>query len=87
MTLPSLDAVRRALDDADRHAVVESVLSGLAPRDRLLLRLRFEDDLSVRQIAEVLGFATVFHVYRHLNALLATVRSQLEARGIAGSEP
>lgn len=80
-------STEQRLDEAERHTVVESVLSGLAPRDRLLLRLRFEDDLSVRQIAEVLGFATVFHVYRHLNALLATVRSQLEARGVAGSEP
>lgn len=80
-------STEEVLDEAERHAVVESVLSDLAPRDRLLLRLRFEDDLSVRRIAEVLGFPTVFHVYRHLSALLARVRSQLEARGIAGSEP
>lgn len=75
------------MDEAERHAIVESVLSALDPRDRLMLRLRYEDDLPVRRIAGMMGFPTVFHVYRHLRALLARVRRQLEARGVAGSEP
>ncbi len=75
------------LDAAERHAVVESVLASLDPRERLLLRLRYEDDLPVRRIASMMGFSTVFHVYRALNAVLADVRRQLEARGIARPEP
>lgn len=75
------------MDETERHAVVESVLSALDPRDRLMLRLRYEDDLPVRRIASMMGFPTVFHVYRYLNVVLTRVRRQLEARGIAGSEP
>jgi RNA polymerase sigma factor (sigma-70 family) len=70
------------LRTAERRRLVEEVLAGLDPRDRLLLRLRYDDDLAIRQIAEVMGFPTVFHVYRRLGPLLADVRRRLEARGI-----
>ena len=79
-------AEERLVDD-ERHAAVESVLGALSAGDQLLLRLRFDDDLPVRRIAQVMGFPTVFHVYRRLNALLAQVRTQLETRGIRGTEP
>jgi RNA polymerase sigma factor (sigma-70 family) len=52
-------------------------LSELEPRDRLLLKLRFEDDLSAREIASLLHYPTPFHVYRRINALLAALRRRL----------
>jgi RNA polymerase sigma factor (sigma-70 family) len=67
-----------ALDDA---------LSKLPPEDRLLLRLRFQDGLSVRATARVLRIPTVFHVYRQLNTTLGLLRSHLEAKGIDGADP
>lgn len=53
------------------------VLSTLPHADRLLLALRFEDDLSAREIAEVLEMATPFQVYRRLDRVLATLRASL----------
>lgn len=74
-----------AIADDERDRALESVLAGLAPADRLLLRLRFEDDVPVRRIASVMGFPTVFHVYRRLHILLAEAKARLQQRGIAGS--
>jgi RNA polymerase sigma factor (sigma-70 family) len=62
-------------------------LAGLEPRDRLLLKLRFEDGLPAREIAHVMGFTTQFHVYRRLNAVLEQVRAALRGRGVQDSEP
>lgn len=62
-------------EQADR---LTAALSGLEPRDRLLLTLRFEDDLSAREIGELLGFPTPFHVYRRLTAVLGVIRERLD---------
>jgi RNA polymerase sigma factor (sigma-70 family) len=70
----------------EQSAVLEAALRALPPRDRLFLALRFEEDLSAREIAQVMGLATPFHVYRRLNALLASLRSSLGRRGIESSE-
>lgn len=55
-------------------------LAELEARDRLLLKLRFEDDLSAREIASLVGYPTPFHVYRRLNTLLASLRARLAPR-------
>ena len=62
----------------EQAARVSAAVAGLEPRDRLLLTLRFEDDLSAREIGELLGFPTPFHVYRRLTAVLATLRWRLD---------
>lgn len=66
----------------DRATAIEGALRTLSARDRLLLALRFEDELSAREITHVMGFATPFHVYRRLNALLAELREALCKRGV-----
>lgn len=66
-----------ALETRERRERLEQCLSRLVPADRLLIRLRFEDDLSAAQIAKVLHMATPFHVYRRLNRLLADLRTAL----------
>lgn len=70
--------------DLDRF--LNSELEKLKPRERLLLTLRFEDDLSASRIASILGLATPFHVYRHLNGVLGRLRAALQQRGIDGSD-
>jgi RNA polymerase sigma factor (sigma-70 family) len=65
----------------DRQTRLQSALSSLTPRERLLLALRFDDDLSASQIAGVLVLPTPFHVYRQLNAVLARLRASLVASG------
>jgi RNA polymerase sigma factor (sigma-70 family) len=70
------------LQARDRASALEAILGALPARDRLLLTLRFEEDLSAREIAQLMGFTTPFHVYRRLNALLAELRQALRRRGI-----
>lgn len=63
------------------------VLDGLDPGDRLLLKLRFEDGLSIRDIADVMHVPTVFHVYRRLRAVLGHARGLLLTHGIDEATP
>lgn len=74
------------LQQRERSATLESALRALPPRDRLLLTLRFEDELSVREIAQVTGMATPFHVYRRLNHVLEALRATLRRRGVEPTE-
>jgi RNA polymerase sigma factor (sigma-70 family) len=66
----------------ERDSALRAELVRLAPRDRLLLALRFEDDLSASRISQILGLPTPFNVYRRLNIVLGQLRAALEARGI-----
>lgn len=63
-------------------AALASVLEGLSAEDRLLLKLRFEDGLPVRKIAEVMRFASEFVVYRRLKSLLTDLKRRLEEAGV-----
>jgi RNA polymerase sigma factor (sigma-70 family) len=73
------EAIRR-----ERDQRLHAELARLPASDRLLLALRFEDDLSAAKIAGFVGLPTAFHVYRRLNAILAALRSALESQGIDG---
>ena len=70
----------------ERDALVGLALAALPPEDRLLLALRFEDELSAAHIARVMGFPTPFHVYRRLTIVLAELRSSLSSRGVDGPD-
>ena len=67
--------------------LLEQALSELGPEDRLLIRLRYEDGLSAREVAVLLDFPTPFHVYRRAEALLATLRRVLERQGVQDTDP
>jgi RNA polymerase sigma factor (sigma-70 family) len=77
---PEVQLRNHELQDA-----LEAVLATLEPRDRLLLRLRFEQELSVPRIAAVMGFPSPFHAYRRLAQLFEDLRVQLKRRGIENS--
>jgi RNA polymerase sigma factor (sigma-70 family) len=68
-------------------ASLEAVLGRLDPGDRLLLKLRFEDDLSAREIASIMSFPTLFHVYRRLNHVLGELRRGLTKLGVSEPTP
>lgn len=72
--------------DGERASAIATALAALAPRERLLLKLRFDDELPAREIARLMDFPTPFHVYRRVNALLASLRGALERRGLGGAE-
>jgi RNA polymerase sigma factor (sigma-70 family) len=81
-TAPDQVLGRRELRDA-----LTAALSSLAPADRLLLRLRFEDGLSVPEIARVLGERSPFATYRRLDKVLKALRRTLNAAGVEDSRP
>jgi RNA polymerase sigma factor (sigma-70 family) len=81
---PATDSQETAVVRAERTATLREAVSGLTSRERLLLALRFEDDLTAGRIATMLGLPTPFHVYRQLNAVLARLRAALISRGIDG---
>jgi RNA polymerase sigma factor (sigma-70 family) len=71
----------------ERTAALSASLERLEPEDRLLLRLRFGEDLSAREIGTLLHFPTVFHVYRRLDRVLKELRASLLKLGVREPEP
>jgi RNA polymerase sigma factor (sigma-70 family) len=67
-----------------RNSFLRAELARLTARERLLLALRFQDELSASRMAGILGLSTPFHVYRQLNSVLARLRTALTARGLDG---
>jgi RNA polymerase sigma factor (sigma-70 family) len=90
-TMVALPAPGSGLDDElrrrDLHLTLQRCIAELPPAHRLLLALRFEDDLPVREIAKRLRYPTPFHVYRVLNGVLAHLRQDLAARGVGDAAP
>jgi DNA-directed RNA polymerase specialized sigma subunit len=71
----------------DMYAALESAMSQLSVRDRLLIKLRFEDALAMPDVAVTLGFPTRFHAYRRLREVLERLRRGLEAQGFVEAAP
>jgi RNA polymerase sigma factor (sigma-70 family) len=76
-----------ALRKKEITAALGEALARLPARDRLLLALRFEDGLPVREIRDLTADPSVFHVYRRLRKVLGRLREDLERAGIDGSQP
>ena len=81
------EAPDRGVRSTQLREALQSALDELAPDDRLILKLRFEDDLTAQQIATVLQWPTPFHVFRRLNAVFARLKRGLLARGVESSVP
>lgn len=75
------------LRGAELEELLSAAVAELAPADRLLLRYRFDDDLPAREIAELMGFESPFHVYRRVNALCARLRQSLVEHGVHDPVP
>lgn len=70
------------LEHQELQSGLAAVLASLDPRDRLLIRLRFEDGLPVPRIANLMHFPTPFHAYRRLRLVLGQLRHALAQRGV-----
>lgn len=68
------------------HALASAVAT-LEAGDRLLLKLRFEDELSATQIARIMSCRSQFDVYRRLRRVLDTLRRTLLRHGVSDSAP
>ena len=72
---------------AELRNALDAERAGLSSADRLLLQLRFDEDLSASAIASILGMPSPFHVYRRLKTVCDGLRRRLTARGIEESTP
>jgi RNA polymerase sigma factor (sigma-70 family) len=81
---PSAERIVRASELT--HALGDAVAS-LTIEERRLLRLRFEDELTGREIATAAGLPTPFHAFRRINAVLERLRARLAAMGVTDSRP
>jgi RNA polymerase sigma factor (sigma-70 family) len=77
----------RRLREEQLSGALASALAELAPEDRLLLKLRYEDGLAVRKVAEVMRLDSEFVVYRRQKRLLARLRDCLEEEGVHDPYP
>jgi RNA polymerase sigma factor (sigma-70 family) len=83
---PGRDA-ESVLRQGDLHQALAKALARLDQRDRLLIKLRFEDDLPMPEVASNLGFPTRFHAYRRLKEVLGDLRRALERQGVGEAAP
>lgn len=70
------------LREEELGRALELALETLSTHDRLLIRLRFEHDLSVPQVARATGYANAFKVYREFDRIFAHLRAGLRAYGV-----
>ena len=83
-----IDLPDRDPDPETRSARQESLtalreaMSDLPPQQRLLLRLRYEQELSLGQIAHLTQLSNPIAVQRIIQSAIATIRGQLITKGI-----
>lgn len=65
--------------------VLEEALEELGPEDRVILRMRFEDDFTVADIARGLHLEQK-PLYRRIEGLKVRLRHELEARGLRSAD-
>ena len=69
-------------DTATRaQGLINEVMESLDPQDRIVLRMRFEDDISVADISRTLHLDQK-RLYRRIEEMLAGFRKSLEERGL-----
>jgi len=84
---PQIASAELTVRQSELLTALGRALEEVGASDRLLLRLRFDDDLPAQEIARLLGFASPFHVYRRVNVLLARLRRGLEKQGVRSAVP
>lgn len=86
--LPGADSSPEELARARQlNENLAAAIERLDPDDRLLLRLRFHDEVPVAEIARISSFPTVFHVYRRLNGIFEELRRTLHEAGVRDAAP
>jgi RNA polymerase sigma-B factor len=66
-------------DRAERRATLATLLAAISPRERDVLRLRFEEDLTQAQIGEIVGVSQM-QVSRIIRQAIARLRDAAEPR-------
>ena len=76
---PSLDQEER-IKSKQEHALLQKAITSLPAEERLLLQLRFEQDLSLDEIAKLRGLGDSQRAHRALAAVLKKLRRALRRR-------
>ncbi len=84
---PNITNPETSLRRKELGLLLEQELARLSDTDQLLLKLRFQDDVPVREIAAIMRFQSVFTVYRRLKAVLKELEVGLRRRGVEDVEP
>jgi RNA polymerase sigma factor (sigma-70 family) len=74
--------ITREYTAREQLGALAKVLGTLGPTDRLLIELRYQRDLTAKEIALTMGLPSQAHVYRRLETVFARLRSELELAGI-----
>jgi RNA polymerase sigma-B factor len=69
----TLGAREDGYEDAESRALVDRLMRGVSPRERLVLRLRFEEDLTQAEIGQLLGVSQM-QISRILRRALERLR-------------
>lgn len=75
-----------AEDDQERRRL-QAALSRLAPDDRLLLRLRYEQDLTLSEVARLTAQPDPFHAHRRIQAALGHLAELMSEPAAAPPPP
>ena len=67
---------------AERTTMLHRSLRRLSKQERLLIRLRFEEELTLEQIAKLLGLGNAQRVDRHIKQILSALRLELISVGV-----
>jgi RNA polymerase sigma factor (sigma-70 family) len=68
----------------ERNAMLQRSLRRLPAKDRLLIRLRFEEDLTLEQIAKLLGLGNAQRADRQIKQILSNLRLELSGPARSG---
>jgi len=69
------------LVEQQQHEQMMQCLDTLPKHERLLLQLRFEEDLSLEEIARITSLGDAQRAHRHIAAVLQKLRSSMGKRG------
>lgn len=73
---PAADPEVKAVQN-ERKKSLERALATLSPQDRLTIRLRFEQDLTLDQVAKLLGFTNAQYTDRRIKQILEDLRRNM----------
>ncbi len=80
---PVADPEREA-SERERLGLLGEALDRLPPRSRLLVRLRFGQELPLEEVARLTGLSGAAQAERHIQEALEELRARLGAKGPAG---
>ena len=80
-------AGERALRSRELEVALKAAISALSPKDQLMIKLRFYEEMSLKEVAAFVDVPSQFHVHRRLKGALDQIRRSLESSGVRDAQP